>query len=835
MTTPSDYRMKDTTSPIAQRPAAPTSGLLALFAATVFLSAFLLFQVQPMISKYILPWFGSTPGVWTTALLFFQLMLLGGYVYAHFIVSRLTWRRQAILHASLLGMALVALPITPAEALKPTDAGAPIGRILLILGLSVGPPYLMLSATGPLLQRWFAELHPDRSPYRLYALSNAGSLLALLSYPFLVERFVRLQAQTVFWSLGYVGFAALCGACAWKISHLPNQAVPRRGESEGEPSPKPAAHRRSGHRPGPEVTLLWLSLSACGSALLLATTNQMSMDIAVVPFLWILPLSAYLLTFIVCFDHERWYVRPLFMALLPLALMNALRLVYSGTDLGIVDQVMGYTFSLFICCMCCHGELYRIRPAPVQLTFFFLIVSTGGALGGLFVAIVAPAIFSSFYEFHALLVACYVLVAIVQVRVLLRGELRAKDPMARVVSRVCWAGALVAIIYGSISSVIPGTWFDDDASSNVIATFDSWQASMLLYAVATAGLLLLFLEIWRHLRGEAWLAWWASGAGITRLALGATLAMGFLSLSGGLVWQILEDERRVVERDRNFYGTLAIKERDVDFSTHRLSLTHGRISHGLQLQENHDWPTSYFGPETGIGLAIQHHPSRSREDRQFRIGVVGLGVGTLAAYANARIDPDRSESSYATAHETGVADYLAFYELNPLVVRWARDRFTFLSDASERGADIAVFEGDGRISLERQLALGQEQRFDVLAIDAFSSDAIPIHLITYESFEIYLAHLNEDGILAIHVTNRFVDLIPITQRLAEATGLSAIYVENYDSSSRMVDSSDWILMTRNQAFLDLEVVHEDEEEMPEPGPLWTDDFSSVFEVVEFND
>ena len=827
--------MKDTTSPIAELPPDSKSGLLALFATTVFVSAFLLFQVQPMIGKYILPWFGSTPGVWTTALLFFQLMLLGGYVYAHFIVSRLTWRRQAILHATLLGLALVALPITPAEALKPTDAGVPIGRILLILGISVGPPYLMLSATGPLLQRWFAELHPSRSPYRLYALSNTGSLLALLSYPFVVERFVRLEAQTLFWSLAYIGFAVLCGACAWKIFHLATAAVGQQGEPEIEPSPSAPASSPSGHRPGLGPTLLWLSLSACGSALLLATTNQMSMDIAVVPFLWILPLSVYLLTFILCFDHERWYVRPLFMALLPLALMNALRLIYGGTGLGIVDQIVGYSLSLFICCMCCHGELFRTRPAPVQLTFFFLVVSMGGALGGLFVAVVAPAIFSSFYEFHILLVACYVLVACVQVRVLLRGELKLTGGrVASVLSGVCWAAALFAIIIGSVFSVIPGTWFDDDASSSVTETFASWQAGMLLYALVTAGLLLLFLETWRRWRGEIWRACWASGRGIARLGLSATLAAGCLSLSGGLVWQVLEAERRVVERDRNFYGTLAIKEREVEDRMHRLSLTHGRIRHGLQLQQYPDWPTSYFGPETGIGLAIEHHPSRSREDRQFRIGVVGLGVGTLAAYANARIDPDRSRESYATAHDTGIADYIGFYELNPLVVRWARDRFTFLADASARGAELAIFEGDGRITLEHQLEGGQEQRFDVLAIDAFSSDAIPIHLMTYESFQTYLRHLNEDGILAIHVTNRFVDLIPITRRLAEATGLSVIYVENYESSSRMVSSSDWILLTNNQAFLDLEVVHEDEEEMPEPGPLWTDDFSSVFEVVEFD-
>ena len=829
--------MKDTLDPTTDKPRNWVSGFSILFAATVFLGAFLLFQVQPIIGKYILPWFGSTPGVWATALMFFQLMLLGGYAYAHLIATRLKWRAQAVLHQILLLLALILLPITPVEALKPTNADAPIARILLILVISVGVPYLLLSATAPLLQRWFAELHPGRSPYRLYALSNLGSMLGLVSYPFLVERFVLLEVQTLYWSLAYIVFAFLCGACAWKLfGRVPGTAFGQ-GERGDDTSPPPVPSPPSTDRPGWARAVLWLSLSACGSALLLATTNQMSLDIAVAPFLWILPLSLYLLTFILSFDSERWYVRPFFTAMLPLALINAVRLVYGGISLGIVDQVVGYSLSLFVCCMCLHGELARLKPEPHYLTFFFFIVSGGGALGGLFVAILAPAVFSSFYEFQILLVACYVLVAFVLVRELLLGGESSSTGgrLAGVLSWICWATALAVIVIGSTLSFIPGTWFDEDASRSVTDTFASWQTDMKVFALVTAGLLLVILELWRRRQEGSLRTWWASGRGIVRAGLSATLAMGLLSLGGGLLWQVRQNERLMVAQGRNFYGMLAIKERSAGQETHRLSLTHGRINHGNQLQRHKDWPTSYFGPESGIGLAIQYHPRRSEVGRQFRVGVVGLGVGALAAYANASIDPRRGPDTYVMKRETEIPDYMRFYELNPQVTRWAMERFTYLGDATERGADLGVFEGDARIVLEHQLALGQPQRFDVLAIDAFSSDAIPIHLITRESFRTYMRHLNRDGILAIQVTNRFVDLIPVVRRLAEATGMIAIYIENSESSSWMVNSSDWILLTTNRAFLGQGIVHKDVQEMPESGPLWTDDFSSLFEVVEFDD
>jgi|TARA_B100002003_G_scaffold251922_1_gene298951 hypothetical protein len=807
------------------------STLLWLYAVTIFLSAFLLFQVQPMIGKYILPWFGSTPGVWATALLFFQLMLLGGYAYAHFVVSRLSWKRQAIVHVILLSLALISLPITPAEALKPIDPDAPVARILLILMLSVGAPFFLLSTTAPLLQRWYALLHPDRSPYRLYALSNFGSLLALLSYPFLIERLIPLQTQTWIWSGGYVVFAGLCAGCGWQLA---------RYSSGAERDPKSSADQPAGvvaqgdevERPGAGAAVLWLSLAACGSGLLMATTNQMSIDIAIVPFLWIVPLSLYLLTFILCFDSERWYIRPLFSALLPLALINTLRLLYVGSDLGIVDQMVGYSLTLFICCMCCHGELARLRPAPRQLTFFFLMVSAGGALGGIFVAILAPAIFTGFFEFHILLVACYGLVVLVQLPRLFRpGSRDETSRRNRVLAGLCWAVLLITIVIGAFFSVRPGTWFSANPTANLAEAFSNWQDSMLQAALYATAALLLFLEIWRRWQGTALRVWWRSSRGVARCGVSTLLAVGLLSLAGSLTWQVRDTERRMVEQNRNFYGVLAIKERGVGESGLRLSLTHGRIRHGDQHQKYPTWPTTYFGPETGVGVALRHHPARSDPTRQFRFGVVGLGVGTLAAYANTHIDVERPESSYVVTREGGVPDFTRFYELNPLVVNWATERFTFLEDASSRGADVDVFQGDARIVLERQLRAGEGQQFDVLAIDAFSSDAIPIHLLTLESFQTYLGHLSVDGILALHVTNRYVDLIPIVARLAEAVEMEAIYIVNYAHGIRFVESTDWILLTRNQAFLDNEAVHEDEEPLPAPGQLWTDDFSSLFEVI----
>ncbi|MFT7471348.1 MAG: hypothetical protein ACI8XU_001244 [Kiritimatiellia bacterium] len=804
------------------------AGLAWLFAVTIFLSAFLLFQVQPMIGKFILPWFGSTPGTWTTALMFFQLSLLGGYVYAHLLVSHLGWRQQAILHGILLALALVVLPIAPAEALQPLSTDAPVGRILLILTLSVGAPFFLLAATAPLLQRWFAHLYPEKSPYRLYALSNFGSLLALLSYPFIVEPLFPLHIQSWIWSSCYVAFAGLCVACGWRLSRSRIEEEQVSAGSEGVTQ----SQGDVGNRPEIATGLMWLLLSACGSGLLMATTNQMSIDVASVPFLWIVPLSLYLLTFILCFDSERWYFRPLFSALLPLVLINTLRLLYIGEDLSIVDQLLGYSLTLFVCCMCCHGELARLRPVPAQLTLFFLIVSAGGALGGMFVAILAPIIFTGFFEFHTLLIVCYVLAVLAQLPGIFSSDYEAGNGMlTRVLSALCWAAVLGSITLGAYYSFIPRTWSIYNLDSTIGVTFASWQANMAQVLPFGFGLQLVILELWRRGQGVTLMTWWGSIRGVARLGVSAVLTLGLVSLTGALNWQAQVTQSRMVEGARNFYGVLAVNERGVGDSTYRLALNNGRIRHGEQHQLYPNWPTTYFGPETGIGVAILNHPARTNTSYQFRVGVVGLGAGTLAAYANTHIDPEGSKDSYVTTREVGADDYLRFYELNPLVTKWAREHFTFLQDASDRGADIDVFEGDARIVLERQLRQGNNQRFDVLAIDAFSSDAIPIHLLTLESIQTYLEHLNEDGILALHVTNRYVDLIPIVARLAEAVGMEAIYIENFADTIRFVDSTDWVLLTRNSIFLENETVYVNHESMPAPGSLWTDDFSSLIGIV----
>lgn len=707
---------------------AARAGLL-LFGGTVLTSAFLLFQVQPLIGKVILPWFGSSPGVWTTCMLFFQLLLLGGYAYSHLIVSRLTPRRQGLVHLLLLALALAWLPLAPDPSWRPGAGDEPIARILLLLTASVGLPYFALSATGPLLQGWFAQLQPGRSPYRLYALSNAGSLVALLSYPFFFERTLRLQTQTLGWSVVFGVFALLCAACAWRMIRA--GATPSVADS----------HTRDagGQRPRAAELALWLALSACGSGLLVATTNQMCMDVAVIPFLWVAPLSLYLLSFILCFEGGQWYMRSLFVALLPIALFNAVRILTDGVELGIVEQVIGYCGALFVCCMCCHGELARRKPHPRYLTLFFLMLSLGGALGGLFVAVVAPAIFDGYYEYHLLLVAA---------------------------------------------------------------------------AALTAGLVV------RDRRG----------------LVPACVALLALVALGGALLSVIQDEHvDYAARERNFYGVVSLFEYEDEYEGRSLHLEHGRIRHGFQLDAHPNWPTSYYGPSNGIGMAIRKHPERLKQDRQFRIGVVGLGVGTTAAYANARIHIGGTKADYVQAVARKNPDYVRFYEINPLVVDWASTRFSYIADARIRGADVEIFRGDARIVMERQLQRGEAQAFDVLAIDAFSSDAVPIHLLTKECLAIYRRHLKPDGILAFNISNRFLDMLPVVRRHGQEMGARLIAFDTDDDPNRHVDGAHWVLLTTNRRFNPGGAAEELDPSGDPRGPLWTDDFASLFDLLESDD
>jgi len=793
--------------------------MLPLFSATIFLSAFLLFQVQPMIGRFILPWFGSTPGVWATCMLFFQVVLLVGYSYAHFVVSRWSPRRQALVHGVFLALALLALPITPDAAWKPPDGGMPITRIITILLLSVGAPYLLLSSTGPLLQGWFTRLS-TASPYRLYALSNLGSLLALLSYPVLVEPNLALSNQTTSWSVGFALFAVLCVGCARLFA---------RGAAQTPARPDEAA---DGPPPGVVDIVLWLALATCGSALLLATTNQLCLDVAVVPFLWVLPLAVYLLSFVFCFDHDRWYVRPLFFALLPVVMMNAVRLLGGGVYLGIRDQVFGYTAALLVGCMCCHGEMARRRPAPRYLTLFFLVLAIGGALGGLLVAIVAPAVFSGFYEYPLTLLATC---GIVAVAVLHDGFLRPplqEKAWRRVLRISAWTACAIAIVVGAVLTLQPGGWLASTVSAETESAFAGWTVTV-RFAAAGATLFALGIAVLAVRRGSKALSTGGRGRAKVWNAAAALAGLGVACLGGALAWLPQIEQQLQVIRDRNFYGVLAIHNYNYGFYP-CMGLIHGRILHGIQLISHPDWPASYYGPGTGIAMALLYHPARDIRGRPFRVGVVGLGAGVLASYANADVEISNPRR-YVRAVRRMPPDTIRFYELNPMVVDWAEEKFTYLRDARRRGAKAETVVGDARLVLERELAAGDAQRFDVLVIDAFAGDAIPIHLLTRESLEIYLSHLAEGGILALHVSNLYIDVKPVIRRLAQELDVELLYSKNPVVDRFAVGSASWMLLTKNREFLANPNVHRYELEPPPPGPLWTDDYSAVFSLLRFRE
>ena len=793
--------------------------IVAPFCLTIFASAYLLFQVQPVIGKFILPWYGSTPGVWATCLLFFQLLLIVGYGYAHMTAKWLKPMQQAGLHVTLLIIAAIMLPIAPDPTWKPVNADAPVLGILSVLAMSVGAPYLMLSSTGPLIQSWYAQKLPAYSPYRLYALSNIGSLLGLLSYPLYFERTLTLEDQSSYWSLGYLVFILPSIACAWIVSRTANT----------QPTAVAPVHQDTESISTTAISR-WVLLSACGSALLLSTTTQMTINIAIDPFLWVLPLAVYLITFILCFDSDRWYVREVYWALLPIAVVNVVRILYFGLDLGFADQIFGYLFVLFVACMCLHGELSRMRPETNHLTLFYLMVSIGGAVGGIFVAIVAPVAFDALYEYPLLLVLCFMIVGAIALKQTLAKQFLTTTLKGNEWRVACLAIGLVAVAVGCIATFTPSTWDIASRSSMTQALFTQWYQYSLATLVMTFVALTIGADLMRRYQKQS-LAHWLSRNGaplaVIVLTTGATVV-----LIESLAWVTIEDERRQIIKDRNFYGTLSIREYELGTPEHYLGLRHGNISHGEQLTSNPHWPTAYFAPTTGIGIAMTIQQQLIVEERSFRAGIIGLGVGTLAAYSNAKIQPEQFPENYVVPHRPTYPDTFRFYELNPMVNDWAETKFSYLQDARNRGADIVTIEGDARIVLEHEFDTGNAQDFDLFVVDAFSSDAIPVHLITQEAIELYWQHLSADGVLALHISNRVIDLAPVVTRIAKELGYKLILVKNKKMPSKHTSRSTWMLMTNNTAFLSQIISSNKHTYLPEPGPLWTDDFSSVYEVLE---
>lgn len=665
---------------------------------SIFLGAFLLFLVQPMSGKMVLPRFGGGPGVWTACMLFFQILLLAGYAYSHWITVRLPRGTQGLLHAALIVAAVLCLPLF-IRRVTPPSTGDPVWAILLMLGATVGLPYFLLSSTAPLLQAWYwSEMAAP--PYRLYALSNAASFLALLSYPVLVEPWITLRTQTWIWSILYVGFAVLT---IWL-------ALEGRAESPvNEPADEHAEPQEAG-RP-----IYWIALSACGSALLLAATNHMCQEVAIIPFLWVVPLALYLLTFMLAFDRPVWY-RPQFFALLAAILvpldcwmMTLIR------PRPFWQELAADALTMTVCCMICHGELARSRPHARRLTSFYLAIAAGGALGGVFVAVVAPRVFVSYRE--------------------------------------------------------------------------------LPLALAATGLLVIF--------GRRPI--------FSRASLAVNLAM-VLVVTGGVMGAISMDGRTEggIFAGRNFFGTLRVSE-DVLGQRRRRTLVHGRTVHGTEIMEPaslKNWASLYYTNFTAVGMAFDQNPKRFiGTDPKLHVGVVGLGVGTIAALAHP-------------------GDTVRFYEINPMVEYVARHQFEYLS--TTKGA-VEVVLGDARIRLAEE----PPQNFDVLVVDAFNSDAIPAHLLTLECADVYRRHLKPDGLLLFHTSTKALNLGPVTRAIADRLGWDvALFSTEVNPGVR----AGWVVITKNRMFESNPFVNQGLSDWSGDNRVipWTDDFTSLLPVLRYS-
>jgi len=679
---------------------------MLVYAVTIFLSAFLLFQVQPLIAKFVLPWFGGSAAVWSAALLFFQLVLLGGYLYAHCVIRYLKPKQQLLVHMTLLVISIATLPIIPADRWKPVAGGDPTFQILLLLAATIGLPYMILSATSPLLQAWYVRTHEGVIPYRLFALSNFGSMLALLSYPFLVEPNIALRNQAYIWSGGFAVFAAVCAYAAWKSSKAGVKVEVATVAEENVPAPKIGS------------MLYWIGLAACASALLLATTSHLTQNVAPIPMLWIAPLSLYLLSFILSFESDKIYQQWIFLplGLVALAVFTRGMSEYENNEDVITRLIPMLCAALFVACMVCHGELARRKPHPRYLTLFFLMVSVGGAVGGLFVAFIAPRVFPNYWEMPIALVALALLMAL-------------------------------------------AVWKEDNGTPR------PWPLRLALLIIVVSFAIYL-----------------------------------------GRIERNTDAEYTMTAR--NFYGVLRVREDPPDVGTAaQRVLIHGTINHGTELlgPNGGRTPTSYFGFTSGINRAI-----RAKGDHgPIRLGILGLGAGVTATLARAE-------------------DTLHYYEINPLIFDIAQNKFDFWKDCP---ADKKIFFGDGRLVLD---AMKESENLDFMAMDAFTSDAVPMHLLTREAYQIYARHLKPDGVLAINISNRYLDLEPVVAQAASEAGFSGIMIYDEGTSEPFYVANTWVLLNRDASFFK-HANFSDTEVFPLTPKKdfrgWTDDYTNIIESL----
>jgi len=667
------------------------------YTVAIFLSSALLFLIEPIAGKRILPLLGGSAAVWTACLVFFQCALLLGYYTAHWLATKLSSRAQVAVYLALLGLSLLQLLFAPDLR---ASAQHPISAVLWLLTISIGIPFVTLSATSPLLQSWYARsVAGGAKAYRLYAVSNVGSLLALVVYPWLIEPRLSVREQVTALIAGFATLAAVCAAIA----------VTARNPGRFEPADAGDASGSAQSRlTRPADRALWVALSATGSLLLSAITIHISQNVATIPLLWILPLIAYLLSFVVAFGGDRWRLRWLMLGLALIGLGGGGYLLYKGI-LYIPVRLAAAIFcgALFLICLFLHSELYKRRPSSRELTSFYFYIAAGGALGAILVGVVAPSVLSGNYE----------------------------------------------LAFG--------------------------------FAVAA---------------GLAVVVGWPYGW-VTRAAwIGATGLMIAL-----IVEQVRNDRVNNVERIRNFYGTLHVTEgKDGTLAATVRTLYNGVISHGQQVfrEDLSETPTTYYGRESGVGFAID----LCCVNRPRRIAVIGLGTGTIAAYGKP-------------------GDVIRFYDINPAVEGIARSRFRYLRDSP---ATIEVALGDARVSLEGE----PPQQYDVIAVDAFSGDAIPVHLIDAEALDLYRRHLAPGGIVAFHVSNRYLNLKPVVAQLAERVHMKVAYISNDGDDPKDVWSSDWVLVTTNEAFLNDSTVAAATTaiEMTKGLRLWTDDYNSLLPI-----
>ncbi len=680
---------------------APLPRSLRILCGTViFLGAFLLFAVEPMAAKRLLPALGGSSAVWITCLVFFQTALLLGYLYAHWLGCRSSTQPAEALHISLLVIASAML-LMMAQPDMGQAAGHPLTAIFQALTLTIGLPFLLLASTSPLLQLWLARREGAGVPWRLFALSNAGSLLALLLYPAVVEPHFSLSTQRAAWGCGFGVYAILSALVAWRV----------RGGVYRSTSATTDA-KENGTRGTRRARLLWFLLPAGAAMQLCAVTSHLSQNIAAIPLLWILPLGVYLLTFIVAFDAPRLYRRWIVVRLL-VVFLAALGYMLSKTDVSLPIQVsIGFFLTeLFFACLFCHAETYALRPAnPSESTLFYLLIAAGGAAGSIFIGLGCPLLFDANYD--------------------------------------------VALTFLATAALA------------LLVTWDSGWGQRLLWSVGTA--LLLALVIMLH------------------------IVYG----------------RNTLVAVRNFYGCLRVRQSYVPPQAETIrTLLHGTIEHGTQwfAPDFRRVPTTYYATDSGVGLALRDCCG----DQPRTIGVVGLGAGTLAAYGKP-------------------GDRLRFYEINPAVLPIAQNLFTYIR---ESGAQITYALGDARLSLAHE----PPQYFDVLAIDAFSGDAIPVHLLTTQAMAVYRRQLAPNGILAFHVSNQYLDLVPVVSELADAAGMQARVVETPSNASRGEYRATWVLVTDNAAFLAQPMVAAMARPiLPRPGlRAWTDDYSSLLPILQW--